>query len=373
MRTHLVAVLVVSSAASVARADCPPPAEEVFCGPYKGVLRDYVHIEDPPLSDTRASNTDCGHEVRLRGWWFKPTGPAPDNGYPLLVYSHGSEDLKEISNRKSAKCTIVEPLVAKGVAVFVPHRRGHGKSTGMYYELYRGLQSAVDCVNDPQNCAVYRREATMSYLHQQALDVQLAALVASQYPAVNPKKVSLMGHSFGAMVTMFANEIDVGQKAVVNFAGGGESWDGDPCNEQNRDDFPLCEGNYEAGVLQDYLYRAAEVAKAPIFFFDTNHDVSVEPVFRVPFHTWKNDSRDRWQVTLYGPVNGLSCEFPDSDGKTVSCRADEEPTKPCPADPATGEIEMCGNVAHAAFANDPDQIARWMPAVLEFLKRHRAR
>jgi hypothetical protein len=57
----------------------------------------------------------------------------------------------------------------------------------------------------------------------------------------------------------------------------------------------------------------------------------------------------------------------------VSCRADEEPTKLCPADPATGEVEMCGNVAHAAFATDADQVARWMPAVLEFLKRHRAR
>ena len=30
---------------------------------------------------------------------------------------------------------------------------------------------------------------------------------------------------------------------------------------------------------------------------------------------------------------------------------------------------MCGNVAHAAFATQSEQIARWMPSVLEYLHR----
>ena len=72
-------------------------------------------------------------------------------------------------------------------------------------------------------------------------------------------------------------------------------------------------------------------------------------------------------------MSGLSCKFKDSDGGTVSCNPDEGPLKPCPPDPATGEQDLCGNVAHAAFASQSEQVTRWMPAVLEFLKRHGAR
>jgi hypothetical protein len=382
---HLLAVpIALLSLAAAAHADCPPPPESVTCpGGAQGQLIDYVFIEDPPISDTRASFTDCGHEVRLRGWWFTPPPPTELDrkhrfkGFPLVVYSHGSEDMKSASKQSSAKCAIVDPLVAKGMAVFVPHRRGHGKSTGVYYESYQASRSVVDCANDPVNCRVYQREAAMSYLHDQALDIQLAALVAKQLPNVDQQKVSLMGHSFGAMTTMFANEIDVGQKAVINFAGGGESWDGDPCKRdrdtcgEDGDLPPLCR-DYESGVLQDYLYGAVDKAKAPVFSFDTNHDVSVAPVYELPYRAWSR-YRNRWQATLYGPVSGLSCKFPDSDGATVSCDPDEGPLKLCPPDPVTGEQDRCGNVAHSAFATQPDQIARWMPSVLEFLKRHGAR
>jgi hypothetical protein len=56
-----------------------------------------------------------------------------------------------------------------------------------------------------------------------------------------------------------------------------------------------------------------------------------------------------------------------------SCNTDESASQPCPADPVSGEVELCRNVAHSAFASDPAQIARWMPAVLEVLARHSAR
>ena len=201
--------------------------------------------------------------------------------------------------------------------------------------------------------------------------------MAKQLPNVDETKLSLMGHSFGATVTMFANEIDVGQRAVIDFAGGGESWDGDPCRrdhgtcDPDPDLPPLCV-NYQAGVLQDYLYNAVDHAKAPVFAFDTNHDVSVAPVYELPYRAWSR-YRNRYQATLYGPVNGLSCKFLDSNGASVSCDPDEGPLKLCPPDPATGQQDRCGNVAHAAFATRSEQIARWMPAVLEFLKRHGAR
>jgi len=369
MRTPWVVLLVTCAAGATARAACPPPPETVTCdGGAVGELRTYLRIADPVDDDTRASITDCGEEVRLRGWWFKPAGPLmPANGYPTIIYSHGSEDMKTASKKGSAKCTIVDPLVAAGYAVFVAHRRGHGKSTGIYYEDWQTVSTILDCADDPQNCPVIRREAAMSYLHRQANDVEDAYNKVKGYPEVNPKKMFLMGHSFGGMVTMFANEKDLGHKAAVNFAGGGESWDGDPCLGDSAKNYSMCSG-YDRGVLQDYLITSVDLAKAPVYSFDTKHDVSIAPVYELPYHAWKS-YRGRFQATLFGPVSGLSCKFPNSDGNTVSCDTDEPVTKPCPADPATGEVEMCGNVAHAAFATQSEQIARWMPSVLEYLHR----
>jgi hypothetical protein len=178
----------------------------------------------------------------------------------------------------------------------------------------------------------------------------------------------IMGHSFGGMVTAFTNEKALGQRAIVNFAGGGESWDGDPCKEGTANQPPRC-ANWDRGVLQDYLITAVDNASAPSYSFDTNDDVSIAPVYELPLHAWKN-YRDRYQAAIFGRVPDVVCKFPNSDGNLVTCDVDDPPTKPCPADPATGEVEMCGNVAHSKFATESDQIARWMPSVLEFFHRY---
>jgi hypothetical protein len=80
----------------------------------------------------------------------------------------------------------------------------------------------------------------------------------------------------------------------------------------------------------------------------------------------------RFQAAIFSPVPGLACEFPNSDGHTVTCDTDE-PARLCPADPATGEQEKCGDLAHSAFVTKADQIETWMPTVKDFLERYGAR
>jgi pimeloyl-ACP methyl ester carboxylesterase len=358
MRISIVSLGVLALVAASplpARAACPPPDEQVICdGGLKGSLKTYLHIANPSASDTRASeNGDCGFEVRLRGWWYHPDDSTkPANGFPTIVYNHGSEEMPESGD----KCSVAEAFVKQGFAVFVPHRRGHGKSTGIYYEDYVAQQTALPCLQDPVNCSYYKRSATMSYLHEQAQDVKKAfSELQTGYARVNPNKMSILGYSFGGMVSLFANELDLGHKAVVVGAPGALSWDSDPAPV-----YPL----------QKALYQAIDNAKRPIFFFQTNNDASVAPTYQLSHYGWSK-YKDRHQATLYSPVKGLVCEFPDPNtGATVTCGTNE-PKKKCPADPSTGEVKSCGKLAHGEFASK--YVETWAPAVKEFLDRNGAK
>ena len=376
MRRAGLMVALLCATASVARAQdtfCPPPPPEtVVCdGGTVGVLRDYLHVANAGLGDTRASFTACGFEVRLRGWWFTPPDTKKKTLSPTLIYLHGSEEMADAANERSAKCAVVEAFTQKGMAVFVPHRRGHGKSTGEYFEDYadRAVSEACTFANDP-SCKVLRRETTMRYLNEQADDVEAAFRTVAAYPGVDIRKMSIMGHSFGGQVTLFTNARRLGQKAAIAFAPGSESWEGDPCLPDG-DVLPSLCSAYPRGVLQEFLYGAVDLAKSPLFFFDVQNDVSVKGVYELPYWGWSN-TRALHQATLFRPVAGLSCRHPDAAGNPVTCGVNE-PTKVCPADPETGEIEKCGNVAHSASATDPTEIAKWVPAVLEFLERYGAR
>jgi pimeloyl-ACP methyl ester carboxylesterase len=210
----------------------------------------------------------------------------------------------------------------------------------------------------------------MRYLNEQADDVEAAYRTVAAYPGVDTRKMSIMGHSFGGQVALFTNTHRLGQKAAISFAPGSESWEGDPCLPDGGALPTLC-SPYPRGVLQEFLYRAIDLARSPVFFFDVQNDVSVKGVYELPYWGWST-TRALHQATLFRPVAGLSCKFPDVEGKPVRCGVDE-PTKVCPADPETGETEKCGNVAHSVSATDPGEIAKWVPAVLEFLERYGAR
>src|SRR5262249_28326189 len=59
----------------------------------------------------------------LRGFLFKPEGAGP---FPAVLYNHGSEKLP------GSKPGIGNFFAANGYVMFVPHRRGHGRSPGNY-------------------------------------------------------------------------------------------------------------------------------------------------------------------------------------------------------------------------------------------------
>ena len=101
----------------------------------------------------------------------------------------------------------------------MPHRRGHGQSTGVYLDEY--VQKWCSKPGQGSFCK-------MEYLHKQELDVKEAVNWIKARKDSDPKRLAIGGHSYGGIATMFTNTRDLGQRAVLDFAGASQSWEGDP-------------------------------------------------------------------------------------------------------------------------------------------------
>ncbi|HEY1375009.1 MAG TPA: alpha/beta fold hydrolase [Candidatus Binatia bacterium] len=172
--------------------------------------------------------------LALKGFLYKPEGPGP---FPAILYSHGSE------RRPGAKPEIGNFFAAKGYAVFVPHRRGHGRSPA-----------------DRQVDALYDQGARgVVALHELHIDDTLAALAyLRSQPYVDPRRVAAAGCSYGGIQTVLAAEKGSGIGAAVAFAPGAETWS-------------------HSTALQARLRRAVKEASAPILFIQAENDYDLTP------------------------------------------------------------------------------------------------
>src|SRR5262249_11635152 len=207
-----------------------PPGDESGCA-VAGTVVSYLHLTTSDLTDTRcgaATGDSC--TIDLEGFLFLPPAGTTQRG--AIVYNHGSEQ------KPGPKCTIAEYFVPQGYLVFVPHRRGHGRSTGVYFQDYTG-------------------GSTIDYLEMQIADVQAAYACVKALPAVGATKTGIMGHSFGGIMTLLTNTTSLGQPAVVDLCGDSESW---------------TNASFETALID-----AVDNAKAPILFAQPANDVHTSP------------------------------------------------------------------------------------------------
>jgi dienelactone hydrolase len=182
MRTRLVLLMLVVAMMSVG---VPTMAE----GP---VASEAVHTEVFYPSGS----------LRIQAYIYKPDGDGP---FPVVIYNHGSRDGRErvsIPQRHIGRM-----LVSAGYVVFVPERRGYGKSEGITWreevrtesQLVPRLQGETDDVL-----------AGVDYLHT--------------LPFADTKRIGIMGWSFGGVVTMLAVSRSGVFAVAVDQAGGALSW-----------------------------------------------------------------------------------------------------------------------------------------------------
>jgi carboxymethylenebutenolidase len=174
----------------------------------------------------------------LHGFMWKPEGAGP---FPAVLWNHGSEKLP------GSQPALAKFYTSHSYVLFIPHRRGQGRSPGEYIQDLIAQTPPGD------------RARRMVELQQAEVEDVIAALnYLKSRPFVDPASIAISGCSYGGIQTLLAGERDLGVKALVPFAPGAMSWD------QNV-------------VLQGRLVHAVDLAKAPVFLIQAENDYSLSP------------------------------------------------------------------------------------------------
>jgi carboxymethylenebutenolidase len=173
-------------------------------------------------------------QLTLHGFIYKPEGAGP---FPAVLYNHGSE------RKPGGKPEIGTCFSEKGYVLFVPHRRGHGRSPADSFtdSLYdRGAQGLIA-------------------LHEMHLEDTAAALTYLRtLPYVDFNRIAVAGCSYGGIQTLLAAEKGMGLRAAISFAAAAESWN-------------------QSASIQSRLLRAVRQATIPILFIQAENDYNLAP------------------------------------------------------------------------------------------------
>ena len=196
-------------------------------------------------------------KLQLHGFLWKPAGPGP---FPAVLWNHGSEKLP------GWKPELGSFYTSHGFVLFVPHRRGQGRSPGEY------IQDVLMQVPPGQ------RAERMVELQEAAVEDVVAALAyLKSLPLVDPQRIAMSGCSYGGIQTLLAGERELGIRALVPFAPGAMSW------EENQ-------------PLHGRLRSAIDKAKAPVFLIQAQNDYDLGPSHALSEEAAKNHKDFRSKI-----------------------------------------------------------------------------
>jgi carboxymethylenebutenolidase len=198
--------------------------------------------DTPAQSQAPVEVTFSSGNLVLHGFIYKPEGQGP---FPAVLWNHGSE-------RRPGWLPELAPLfLSKSYILFIPHRRGHGRSPGDY------VMDLLDRAN--QSGGPQARSRKLVELMELHLEDQLAALAYLKgLPDVDPQRIAVAGCSFGGIQTVLMAERGLGLRAAVDFAGAAQNW------EHSQD-------------LRDRMLKAVRQAQMPIFFIQAKNDYDISP------------------------------------------------------------------------------------------------
>lgn len=177
--------------------------------------------------------------LKIEAYVFKPQGKGP---FPVVIYNHGSRPGHERAERPFEY--VGKMLADNGYMVVVPERRGYGKSEGVPFS---------EEIGDDRGLRYVTR------LQQEADDVIAAAQFAKTLPDADGSRITVMGWSFGGIVSVLAASRSDVFKTVVDQAGGALSWDG-------------------SLALQDALKEAAGKIRIPLLGMVAENDRTTKSV-----------------------------------------------------------------------------------------------
>jgi dienelactone hydrolase len=235
-----------------------------------------------------------GAEDTLRGYLHTPAGSGP---FPAVVWNHGSE------RSPGPRDELGRFYTAAGYVLFVPHRRGHGRSPGDHFADALRSRARVE----PRERVI----AALIAVHElHVADVLAAADWLARRPFVDGDRMVMSGVSHGGIQTVLAAEARAGMRAYVPFAPGAIAWTGNP-------------------ELHDRLRRAVVSADAPMFLLQARNDYSLGPSRVLGAELRRVGARNRTRVyPAYGETRAaghgdFACRGTDVWGTDVRGFLDE--------------------------------------------------
>lgn len=180
--------------------------------------------------------------LTLHGFLYKPEGKGP---FPAVLWNHGSE------KRPGWLPELAPFFTSHGYILFIPHRRGQGRSPGEYVmdQLERAAQSG----------GASARSKMLVEVMELHLQDQIAALnYLKSVPDVDPQHIAVAGCSFGGIQTVLMAGKGLGLRAAVDFAGAAQAWDNAP-------------------DLRKRMTEAVQQAQMPVFFIQAKNDYDTSP------------------------------------------------------------------------------------------------
>jgi dienelactone hydrolase len=149
---------------------------------------------------------------RLVGYVYRPRGAGP---FPAILYNHGSEPDPDRPPGVAAFFN------AHGYVLFAPHRRGRPPSGGTHESVLLQRLPAAE-----------RGRAVVRELESQVDDILAGLAWLRRRPYVDPQRIVVAGHSFGAIEALLVAERTTDLCAAFGLGAGIAGWDTNPLLRQ---------------------------------------------------------------------------------------------------------------------------------------------
>lgn len=194
-------------------------------------------------------------KLQLKGFLWKPNAPGP---FPAVLFNHGSggTDADHTAGFPITEAAEkLAPLFLKhGYAFLYLFRRGQGLSADQGPFMQDILRQEEVAKGKEARQHLQFILTTTDHLD----DVMAALSFLKTAPAIDAKRIAIVGHSFGGQLTLLAAERDNIVRAAVTFAAAAGSWERSP-------------------ELRERLRAAAEKTTAPIMLIQAANDYSTVP------------------------------------------------------------------------------------------------
>jgi len=170
----------------------PLTIESMRQGQYQGSDLIIEESLNPGANYSRMIASYLSEGLKINGLLTIPYGQPPADGWPVIIFNHGfiPPDVYQTTERYIA---YVDNLARNGYIVFRPDYRGHADSEGEARGAYGSPDYVVDVLN--------------------------AVAAMRRFPAADPTRVGMWGHSMGGYITLRAMVIDPDLRAGVIWAG----------------------------------------------------------------------------------------------------------------------------------------------------------